>query len=692
MKQFKTNAGKPYPLGANFDGAGVNFALFSMHAEKVFLCLFDERGQKETHRIELQDNDCGIWHIYLEGLKVGQLYGWRVDGPYDPAHGKRFNVNKLLVDPYARQLKGELVWHKAIFGYDLDSPNQDLSFSHLDSAPYVPKSVVTFDDFDWQGDERPNIPFEKTVIYELHPKGYTALFPKAKNEDKGTFKALASMEVGTYLKWLGVTAVELLPVHAFFGHQTGRGRTNYWGYETLSYFALENSYLKDGDLNDFKQMVRAFHQNNQEVILDVVYNHTIEGNHLGPTLCYRGIDNESYYVLDKASKRFYYDSTGCGASLNIDNANVLALICDSLKYFVRQMHVDGFRFDLASTLCREKTAFNYNSAFLKVLKQDEVLRSVKLIAEPWDLGKDGYQIGAFMPAMAEWNDRFRDVVRRFWRQDARQVGEFASRIAGSSDIFGYQHRNLWTSINFVTSHDGFCLRDLLSFAKKHNEANGENNNDGTNENWSSNGGIEGIIASPKIQKKRFRRAQNLMATLILSFGTPMITAGDEFLKTQFGNNNPYSQDNILSHIVWDAIEPAGYEFARFVKMLIKLRKTLPCFDRTRFFTGQKIEGTNYKDLAWYNEKGVEFTAADWQDPLRQALSYMVFDGQNLLFVLMNASDHDISWQLPVCKKMKHWKLLVDTSGSLGKEKIEGGKKLNVPAECVIAIQISKDKL
>ena len=689
--KIKQDKGKPYPLGATFDGAGVNFALFSRHAEKVFLCLFDEAGKKEIERFELSENDFGIWHTYLEGVKVGQLYGYRVSGPYDPLHGKRFNANKLLIDPYAKQLKGELIWHKAIFGYDIDSPDQDLSFSHLDSAPYVPKSVVTEDTFDWEGDEKPNIPFEKTIIYELHPKGYTALFVKAKDEDKGKFKALASREIKTYLKWLGVTAIELLPVDAFLGRQEGRDRTNFWGYETLSYFALENSYLKNGDLNDFKEMVRAFHQNNQEVILDVVYNHTIEGNHLGPTLCYKGIDNESYYILSKANKRFYYDSTGCGASLNIDHPNVLALVCDSLKYFVQKMHVDGFRFDLASTLCREKTEFNYNAAFLKVLKQDEVLRGVKLIAEPWDLGKDGYQIGAFMPAMAEWNDRFRDVVRRFWRQDTRQIGEFASRVAGSSDIFGYRGRNLWSSINFVTSHDGFCLRDLVSFEHKHNEANGENNHDGTNENWSSNGGTEGVVAPLKVMKKRFRRAQNLMATLLFSFGTPMITAGDEFLKTQFGNNNPYGQDNVLSHIVWDAIEPQGYEFARFVKTLIKLRKSLPCFEYKYFFTGQKISGTLYKDLAWYNEKGIEFTASDWQDPLRQSISYMVFDGKNLLFLVMNASSNSVKWQFPVCKKMKYWELLFDTSGTFQNQKIEGGKTFEVPSECVIAIKISKDK-
>lgn len=691
MKVLKQSLGKPYPLGATYDGHGVNFALFSANAEKVILCLFDASGRKETHRVELYGNDAGIWHVYLEGIQVGQLYGYRVDGPYDPLRGKRFNVNKLLTDPYAKKLTGELIWHKALFGYDIDSSDQDLSFSHLDSAPYVPKCEVTEDTFDWEDDIKPQIPFEKTIIYEMHTKGYTALFPKVKDIYKGKFEALASREIKTYLKWLGVTAVELMPVHAFFGHIKGRDRVNFWGYETLSYFALENSYLSDDNIDSFKNMVKSFHQNGQEVILDVVYNHTIEGNHLGPTLCYRGIDNESYYVLDKDNKRFYYDSTGCGASFNVDNVNVLTLVMDSLRYFAQNMHVDGFRFDLAATLGREKTEFNYNSAFFKAVRQDDVLKNVKLIVEPWDVGHNGYQIGAFFPSFGEWNDRFRDVVRRFWRGDARQVGELASRVAGSSDIFGYHNRNLWTSINFITAHDGFSLRDLVSFAKKHNEANGENNQDGTNENWSSNGGAEGLDVSGEIRQKRLKHAQNLIATLLLSFGTPMITAGDEFLKTQFGNNNPYGQDNVLSYIAWDAIEPEGYEFARFVRTLIKIRQSLPCFERKNYFKGQKVAGTHYKDLAWYNEKGVEFTASDWQDVLRQSVSYMVFDGKDLLYVIMNAAKKEVRWQLPTCKKMKYWKVLLDTSNVLQNVKFESGKVVNIPPETIIAIKITRDK-
>ena len=689
MKIIKQKRGKPYPLGATFDGKGTNFALFSAHAEDVELCLFDAKGKKEIARIKLKENTAGIWHIYLEGITAGQIYGYRVDGPYKPLEGKRFNKNKLLIDPYAKKLTGELVWHKAIFGYDVDSPNQDLSFSKLDSAPYVPKSVVTEDDFDWSGDVCPDVAPENTIIYELHAKGFTALFPKAKDEDKGKFSALCSKEIQTYLKWLGVTTIELMPVHAFFGHQQGRDRINYWGYETLSFFALENSYLKNGDTNDFKNMVKTFHQNKKEVVLDVVYNHTIEGNHLGPTLCYRGIDNESYYVLDKTNKRFYYDSTGCGASFNIENVNVLNLVMDSLRYFVKTYHVDGFRFDLAATLGREKTEFRYDSAFIKALKQDEILRCKKLIAEPWDVGANGYQIGAFGAGIFEWNDRFRDVVRRFWRSDARQVGEMASRLAGSSDIFGYHNRNLWTSINFITAHDGFCLYDLVSFEQKHNESNGENNQDGTNENFSSNSGVEGVLASDEVCEARLKRAKNLMATLLFSFGTPMINAGDELLKTQMGNNNPYNQDNVLSYTAWDAISSQGYQFAPFVRHLIKLRQSLPIFQKTQFFTGQKEKGAYYKDLAWYNEKGEEFRASDWQNVEKKAIAYLAYDGEKLLYVALNASDQTIKWRFPNLKKMKCFKLLFSTDEKLKLNKKISFQEIDFPKETIFAIELTR---
>ncbi len=687
--RIKTNQGKPYPLGATFDGKGVNFSIFSANAEKVVLCLFDESGTEEISRFEIKENDHSIWHIYLEGIKAGQVYGYRVYGPYKPLEGKRFNHNKLLFDPYAKKLIGKLIWHKAIFGYDIDSPQSDLSFSTLDSAPYVPKSVVTDDTYNWENDIKPNHDFSQSIIYEMHTKGYTELYPKIEDAHKGKFKALSSTKIINYLKWLGITAVELLPIHAFFGHKIGKEQNNYWGYETLSFFAPDNAYLLNGRVDDFKDMVKQLHKNNLEVILDVVYNHTGEGNQLGPTLCYRGIDNESYYNLDKNNKRFYYDSTGCGASFNIENPYVLTLVTDSMRYWVKKMHVDGFRLDLAASLSREKTVFKYDSSFLNAVRQDEILRNVKIIAEPWDASMGGYQIGAFPPGWAEWNDRFRDVIRRFWRGDDRQIGEFASRIAGSSDVFGYNNRNLWSSINFITAHDGFNLNDLVSYNTKHNFANGENNRDGSDNNWSWNSGAEGYITDKDINQNRILRAKALMATLLLSFGTPMIYAGDEFLNTQFGNNNPYCQDNIISWIVWEAITLQERNFARYVHNLIKLRKHLSVFKRKHFFNGQKIDKLDYKDLAWYNEKGNEFTGADWNNQKTKAISYLAYSDNKLLLTIFNAENTEKKWKLPTIKKAKKWKLVLDSSLLLDKtSKLGSSKIINIPAWSVVAIEIS----
>jgi len=687
--RIKTNQGKPYPLGATFDGKGVNFSIFSANAEKVVLCLFDESGTEEISRFEIKENDHSIWHIYLEGIKSGQVYGYRVYGPYKPLEGKRFNHNKLLFDPYAKKLIGKLIWHKAIFGYDIDSPQSDLSFSTLDSAPYVPKSVVTDDTYNWDNDIKPNHDFSQSIIYEMHTKGYTELYPKIEDAHKGKFKALSSTKIINYLKWLGITAVELLPIHAFFGHKIGKEQINYWGYETLSFFAPDNAYLLNGRVDDFKDMIKQFHKNNLEVVLDVVYNHTGEGNQLGPTLCYRGIDNESYYNLDKNNKRFYYDSTGCGASFNIENPYVLTLVTDSMRYWTQKMHVDGFRLDLAASLSREKTIFNYDSSFLNAVRQDEVLRNVKIIAEPWDASIGGYQIGAFPPGWAEWNDRFRDVIRRFWRGDERQIGEFASRIAGSSDVFGYNNRNLWSSINFITAHDGFNLNDLVSYNTKHNFANGENNRDGSDNNWSWNSGAEGYIIDEDIKQNRILRAKALMATLLLSFGTPMIYAGDEFLNTQFGNNNPYCQDNIISWIVWEAITLQERNFARYVHNLIKLRKHLSVFKRKHFFNGQKIDKLDYKDLAWYNEKGNEFTSADWNNQKTKAISYLAYSDNKLLLTIFNAENTEKKWKLPTIKKAKKWKLVLDSSLLLDKTtKLGSSKIINIPAWSVVAIEIS----
>ncbi len=689
MQTIKIHTGKSYPLGSSFDGKGVNFALFSAAAEKVELCLFDQAGVDEKLRIEITENDHNIWHVYLEGVKPGQVYGYRIYGPYQPQEGKRFNPHKLLLDPYAHKLTGKLIWHKAIFGYDVDSPDQDLSFSTLDSAPYVPKSVVTADDFDWGDDRRPEYGFNETVLYELHVKGFSMLHPRVDDGCRGKFSGLASKSIVNYLKWLGVTSVELLPSQAFFAEKTGRDKVNYWGYESLSFFAPECSYLARGEIDEFKAMVKELHRQNLEVIMDVVYNHTGEGNQLGPTLCYRGIDNEAYYTLDKTNKRYYYDSTGCGASFNLQNPYVLTLVMDSLRYWAEQMHVDGFRLDLASSLSRVKTAFSQGSGFLSAARQDDVLRHVKIFAEPWDVGMGGYQIGAFPPGWAEWNDRFRDVSRRFWRGDDRQVGEFASRLSGSSDIFGYNNRNLWSSVNFMTAHDGFSLNDLVSYNHKHNEANGEANRDGSDNNWSWNSGAEGQDAGPETEVLRLRRMRAMLATVLLSFGTPMLLAGDEFANTQFGNNNPYCQDNVISWIVWEAISMKDRNLARYVHDLIKIRRRLAVFKRRHFFTGKKLEKSDFKDLAWYTQSGAEFTGSEWNEEKRHALAYLAYAPGKLLLSIFNAGIDDISWKLPVIKKSKKWKVVVDSSGCFKDEaKLGSARSVNIPSRTVLAIEIN----
>ena len=606
MAEPKPQSGNPYPLGSYDNGKGVNFALYSAHAEKVELCLFDKTGAEEIKRYEIKENDNNIWHIFIPGLSAGQVYGYRVYGPYMPEQGHRFNPNKLLIDPYGKKLVGKLIWHKAIFGYDLDSPEKDLSFSSLDSAPYVPKSVVVKDDYDWEGDVSPQTPIEETIIYETHVRGYTKLHPLIPDRKRGTFAGMAHKSVLNYLKWLGISAVEFLPIHAFFGnrHRKGWVNDNYWGYESFSFFAPEQNYLVRGEIDEFKDMVKAMHKKGLEVYLDVVYNHTGEGNQLGPTLCYRGIDNASYYTLSKDNKRYYYDSTGTGASFNVQNPYVLELVMDSLRYWVEKMHVDGFRFDLATTLCRYKTDFKRDSGFLYAIKQDPVLRKVKLIAEPWDTGYAGYQVGAFMPGWHEWNDKYRDCIRRFWKGDTYQIPEMGSRLSGSSDIFHHENRNITSSVNFVTVHDGFCLRDLVSYNGKHNLANGEENRDGSNSNWSWNSGVEGETDDATVKENRRRRAKAMMSTLLMSYGVPIILAGDELSTTRFGNNNPYCQDNIINWLVWNAVMDKDRDMVRFIRKAIKLRRRLKMFNRKKFFEGKSQGRKGYKDLAWFTEKGV----------------------------------------------------------------------------------------
>lgn len=691
MPDIKVWDGRAYPLGATADEWGVNFALFSAGALRVELCLFDKTGVKEIERFEMPVRENNIWHIYLEGIMPGQVYGYRVYGPYEPAKGKRFNPNKLLIDPYAKKLVGRLIWHKAIYGYDLDSADKDLSFSTLDSAPYVPKSVVVGQsDFDWENDVPPQIDETKMVLYELHVKGFTKLHPKVQDAKRGTFAGLASHSVCNYLKWLGVTSVELLPVHAFMGERNEGIHGNYWGYETLNFFAFEPSYLVGGQIDDFKKMVKRMHQNGMEVILDMVYNHTLEGNHLGPTLCYRGIDNESYYTLDGTNKRYYYDSTGCGASFNVQNPYVLRLVMDSLRYLVEEMHVDGFRLDLAASLARVRQEFSQSSGFLMAARQDEILKLVKMSAEPWDVGIGGYQLGAFPPGWMEWNDRYRDVIRRFWRGDDRQIGELASRLSGSSDVFGPSRRTIWSSINFLSVHDGMTLNDLVTYNHKHNVANGEDNRDGTDSNWSYNSGFEGMTTDEKILENRRRRQRAMQATLLLSFGTPLLLAGDEFLNTQFGNNNAYCQDNAISYLAWDTIGANEIENIRYVKNLIRLRRRMGVYNRKNFFGGYYVDTKQgIKDLAWFTEKGQEFAQSDWHQMNRHAISYMMAAGDKMFLVILNANARDVKWKLPAIKKAYKWNLLLDSSEQFEAEKIAGGAEIWVPSWSVLCFEIKK---
>ena len=691
MADTKPQRGKKYPLGATYDGKGVNFALFSANAQKVELCLFDKDGKEEQIRYLIDKNDNNIWHIYLPNVRPGQVYGYRVYGPYQPSLGKRFNPNKLLLDPYAKKIIGKLIWNKAIFGYDIDSPDKDLSFSTLDSAPYVPKSVVVDNKkFNWHDNNFKSVPSAQTIIYELHVKGFSKLHPKVKDSSRGKFLGMAAAPMVNYLKWLGITSVEILPSHAFFADKVfpDNYQQSYWGYESIAYFAPEPSYLTNYNIDDFRTMVDAYHQSGLEVIMDVVYNHTGEGNQLGPTLCYRGIDNQSYYRLDPENPHLYQDTTGCGASVNFDNPHVLQMVMDSLRYWKEEMHVDGFRFDLTSTLCRRQNIFTQNSAFLHIVEQDPVLKNAKLIAEPWDLGYGGYQLGAFPSGWFEWNDRYRDVVRRFWKGDQYQVPELASRISGSSDMFDYNNRDIWSSINFVTSHDGFCLHDLLCYNSKHNLANGEENRDGHNVNYSWNSGIEGDTDDMYIIQNRLQRAKCIMTTLLLSFGTPMITSGDEVLKNKFGNNNPYCQDNIINWIAWEAIDKQDRDFTRYVKSIIKLRSSLKIFDKKSFFSG-KADENGIKDLVWYNEKGGEMSDADWYDGNKKTLSYCIHRNNKFILCVMSANNTDISWKLPNLE-YEDWSLLLDSSDKFNtNQKIKSGANIKLPAWSIVLFQIKK---
>jgi len=665
--------GRPAPQGAHWDGEGVNFAMFSEHAEKVELCLFDPSGRRELQRIPLVERTDQVWHCYLPEARPGMLYGYRVHGPYKPEEGHRFNPHKLLLDPYARSIVGDLKWSDAAFGYTVGHKRGDLSFDRRDSAGAMPKCKIIDPAFTWGEDRSPDIPWHRMVIYELHVRGFTMQHPDVPPALRGTYAGLATAPVVEYLKRLGVTTVELLPVHAFIDdrHLVAKGLRNYWGYNTIGFFAPESRYSASGKVNEFKTMVKTLHSAGIEVILDVVYNHTAEGNELGPTLCFRGVDNASYYRMKPEERRYYMDYTGCGNTLDMQHPRVLQLLMDSLRYWVTEMHVDGFRFDLASALARELHEVDRLGAFFDVLRQDPVLTRVKLIAEPWDLGEGGYQVGNFPPGWAEWNDKYRDTIRAYWRGDGGLIGEFARRLTGSSDLYGANGRLPHASINFVTAHDGFTLRDLVSYDHKHNEANLEDNRDGSDNNRSWNCGAEGPTDDPAIIALRERQSRNFLATLLLSQGVPMIVAGDESGRTQLGNNNAYCQDTPLSWVDWNLDAPRT-RLIEFTSRLIALRHAHPVFRRKHFFQGRQVRGGG-KDIAWLKPDGAEMAEQEWEHDFARCLGvYLGGDAldeidergraivDDSFLVLFNAHHDPIPFVLPAMGKGA-WQRLFDTT-------------------------------
>ena len=675
MKASRIAEGLPHPLGATWDGVGVNFALFSANATKVELCLFDQDGTTELERVELPEYTDEVWHGYLPDARPGVVYGYRVHGPWAPEAGHRFNANKLLLDPYARGHAGALRWGPELYAFRFET-GDDLTFDASDSAASMPKCVVIDPAFTWLRDRRPNVPWERTVIYETHVKGFTKRHPSVPAELRGTYSGLAVKEVIDWIRGLGVTSVELLPVHTFVDDEflTGKGLSNYWGYNTIGFFAPDPRYSSKPAFAhaEFKEMVAHLHDSGLEVILDVVYNHTAEGNELGPNLSFRGIDNASYYRLLPEHNRFYINDTGTGNTLNLSNLRVVQMVADSLRYWVQEMHVDGFRFDLSTILAREWHGFHQGSGFLHVCQQDPALNGVKLIAEPWDLGPGGYQVGGFPPGWAEWNDRYRDEVRSFWKGDSGKVPALAARLCASADVFNKRGRKPWATVNFITAHDGFTLRDAVTYNDKHNEANGEGNRDGHGHNASWNHGVEGETADARINTVRRRQMRNMLATLLLSQGTPMLLAGDEFGRTQGGNNNAYCQDNEVSWLDWD-IPDWGLAQAELVRRLTGLRRRYPILHRSRFFTGEELpELCGVKDVTWINAAGAEMGAADWADPRVKCLG-MLIDGRAqptglqrygsdvTLLIVLNADGEPAAFTLPDCTNGKAWELGLETT-------------------------------
>jgi isoamylase len=683
MISVRTFLGYPYPLGATWMGNGVNFAIFSEHATGVELCLFDNiEATEENVRIPVTEHTDQVWHVFLPDARPGQLYGFRVSGPYDPEHGLRFNSSKLLLDPYAKAIAGDVSWADEMFGYVIGDKKEDLTQDFRDDAWGVPKSVVIDPGFDWQGDRRPAVPLHSSVIYELHVKGFSKLWANVPEKLRGTYAALGSPAAIDYFKKLGVTAIELLPVHAHIDDKVliDRGLTNYWGYNTIGFFAPHAQYSSSGQMGEqvveFKSMVRSLHAAGIEVILDVVYNHTAEGNHLGPTLCFRGIDNLAYYRLHPDKPRFYLDFTGTGNTFNLLHPRTLQLVMDSLRYWVLEMHVDGFRFDLAVSLARDREGVNKLHAFFEIIHQDPVLSQVKLIAEPWDVGEGGYQVGNFPVLWAEWNGKYRDTIRSFWKGDEGRVGEIGYRLTGSPDLYQHNGRRPYASINFVTAHDGFTLSDLVSYNEKHNEANGDGNNDGDNNNQSWNCGVEGPTDDPQINALRARQRRNFLTTLFLSQGVPMLSGGDECGRSQNGNNNAYCQDNEISWFNWTRDEKQ-IQFLEFTRKLISFRSAHPVFRRPKFFQGRRIRGSEIRDVMWFNPGGSEMSEEEWASPFVRCIGMLLsgdtidvlsFDGEpirdDIFLLLINAHYEPIPFVLPGQEHLE-WQLILDTMDSNG---------------------------
>ena len=683
MTPVKTFLGNPYPLGATWTGNGVNFALFSEHAASVELCLFDNVTTiDENVRIPLTEQTNQVWHVFLPDVRPGQLYGFRVSGPYDPERGLRFNSAKLLLDPYAKAVAGEVSWADEMFGYVVGGKKADLTQDFRDDAWGVPKSVVVDTEFNWHGDETPGVPLQDSVIYEVHVKGFSKAWEELPEELRGRYAGLSSPPAIDYFRKLGVTALELLPVHAHIDDKNlvDRGLTNYWGYNTIGFFAPHAEYASSGQMGEqvleFKSMVRNLHAAGIEVILDVVYNHTGEGNHLGPTLCFRGIDNLAYYRVNPENPRFYVDFTGTGNTLDLLHPRVFQLVMDSLRYWVLDMHVDGFRFDLAPALARDHDSFNTLHPFLQAIRQDPVVSQVKLIAEPWDVGDGGYQVGNFPAPWSEWNGKYRDAIRSFWKGEEGRIGEMRYRLTGSPDLYQHNGRRPYASINFVTSHDGFTLNDLVSYNEKHNELNGDGNNDGDNNNLSWNCGVEGPTDDPQINQLRERQRRNFLTTLFLSQGVPMLTGGDEWGRTQNGNNNAYCQDNEISWFDWTRDETQN-QLLEFTRKLIWFRREHPVFRRPKFFHGRRVSGSEIRDVMWFNPGGNEMSEEEWASPFVRCIGMLLsgdtldvvsFEGEpvrdDTFVLLINAHYDSLPFVLPGQENLE-WQLILSTTDAAG---------------------------